>query len=122
MSLSSFDFDMCNPYQQIYQACEGIYLTLTRYSDSIAVLSFTNEMKETIPIPEGIVVYTCDYSETNCIKEKPRNDSYILCWTEDYVIHHKKNLLLKITNKRTWDILQYTTDNLKNNSDIQEKK
>lgn len=79
---TNFDFNIkYNEY--IYNVNSTTKLILKRFSDSIAVLYFTNETGNKINIPDGLVVYKYDFKK---IIQYDINEDYPLCWTDDYII------------------------------------
>lgn len=81
-------------------------LCIKRINNSVAMLYFTDDMSNKINIPDGIVIYTTDYSQ-NIQRKVILNhidNSYPLCWTDDYIVELNKNVLINIKNQRKWVI------------------
>ena len=73
---------------------------------SVAVLYFTDDLSNKINIPDGIVVYTYDYRDTNKkIIQKRCNQDYLLCWTDNYTIEYNKIQILSLNSQRKWNII-----------------
>lgn len=91
--------------------CEYVYIDsyanfrIKRIHHSVAILYFTDEMSNKINIPNGVVVYTSDYqnSEKRVIL-KPIDESYHLCWTDDYIVELNEIILINIKSQRKWII------------------
>lgn len=67
---------------------------------SIARLYFVQNQAE-IKIPEGIRVY----DNTNKVKVDPvSRQEFAMCWTDDYSIIYKDEVLLQLNNKRVWSV------------------
>ena len=103
---TTFDFAM-KESEYVYDISSNIKLCIKRINHSVAILYFTDEMSNMINIPDGIVVYTFDYQNTQKrVSIKPTNKTYALCWTDDYTIQLNNNVLINITNQRKWVISQ----------------
>lgn len=87
------------------QISSHVILHIRRYSNSVARLSFSDDMNAPIPIPAGIALYSKDHATARTTEEIPlRDDAYALCWTEDYAVKWGGDEILAITNKRAWNI------------------
>jgi hypothetical protein len=81
-------------------------LNIKRISDSIAVLYLTDESNNEINIPNGLIVYEYDYHNiSKRVVLKPCNNTYPLCWTDNYTIELNKTVLINIKNQRRWSII-----------------
>ncbi len=102
---TTFDFTLADS-EFVYNIHSTIKLCIKNLNHSVAILYFTDdEMNHLINIPDGIVVYTYDYQNTQTVKLKPVDKSYPLCWTDNYIIEYKNNTLFNINNQRKWNIL-----------------
>ena len=103
--METFDFtNTDNEY--IYNMGSNIILHIKRNCHSVAVLYFTDEMCNKINIPDGIVVYTYDFQDTNKkIILKAIKQDYPLCWTDNYKIEYNKIQFLSLNCQRKWDII-----------------
>lgn len=99
-----FDFSETNEEFIMYMDSYTI-LHITRISNSIAVLYFTDEKGIKINIPNDIIVYTYNYEDTkNKVIQKNINQEYALCWTDNYTIECGEEELINIKNQRKWNI------------------
>lgn len=99
-----FDFKTTeNEY--IYNINSKVSLFIKRINHSVAILHFIDDMSNKINIPDGLVVYTTDYQNSkNRVILKPIDESYHLCWTDDYAVELNKKVLINIKNQRKWII------------------
>lgn len=102
---TTFDFTIaeCEYVQNVTSISK---LCIKRINYSIAVLFFTDNASNQINVPDGIVIYTIDYSQN--VQRKVIldhiNNLYPLCWTDDYIVEFDKNVLINIKNQRKWVI------------------
>ena len=82
-----------------YKVRFNVILQLYKYSNSVAILEFTDEMNNKINIPTEITIYT-----NQRVIQNPVKNFYVLCWTDDYTIEYSNKVILSIKNNRTWDI------------------
>jgi plasmid replication initiation protein len=83
---------------------ENIVLNLYRTTHAVAILHFTDEMRNRINIPPGLKVYTEHYQTGKIVLQKPIEEIYALCWSDDYQIEYNNTVVLNIKTNRTWDI------------------
>ena len=104
-------FSFSTTQQHLCKVDSNIILNLERSSDSTAMLSFTDEEKNLIPIPEGIVVYTYEMMPsvltTKTVLPPIHPNYYALCWTDKYEIIYKDKLILSTETHRSWNITMY---------------
>ena len=102
---SNFNFTNMNQ-SYIYSVTSNIILHIHRISYSVAMLYFTDEINNPINIPTGITIYTCDFQnmDSRIILPPTPSQKYALCWTDSYEIEFNGEIVLNITNKRTWSI------------------
>lgn len=100
---STFNFTNASS-EYLHKIGSNVILHLYRSNHSVAILEFTDEMNNKIPIPTGLVVYTKDHQSNQKVTQPPTNNIYALCWTDDYVIELNHKLVLDIKNSRNWDI------------------
>ena len=99
-----YEFDFMRECEYIYDN-SNVSFCIKRINHSVAILYFIDEMSNKINIPDGLVVYTSDYqnSEKRAIL-RSIDEYYHLCWTDDYMMELNKQVLLNIKNQRTWII------------------
>lgn len=101
---TTFDFRLTG-CEYINNINSNTNLCIKRINHSVAILYFTDEMSNIINIPDGVVVYTFDYQNTqNRVILKSIDKLYSLCWTDDYIVELNKNVLINIKNQRKWII------------------
>lgn len=101
---TEFDFTI-KESEYVYNVSLKTKLCLKRINHSVAMLYFTDEMSNKINIPDGIIVYTTDYQNTQMrVIIKPIDKTYPLCWTDDYTVELNNNVLINIKNQRKWVI------------------
>jgi hypothetical protein len=102
---TTFDFKTAE-FEYVRNITSNTKLCIKRNNHSVAILYFTDDMGNKITIPDGIVVYTTDYSQNNQRKVILNHigNSYPLCWTDDYIVELNKNVLINIKNQRKWVI------------------
>jgi hypothetical protein len=101
---TTFDFAMTES-EYVCDISSNIKLCIKRINHSVAILYFTDEMSNMINIPDGIIVYTFVYQNTQKrVSIKPANKTYALCWTDDYTVELNNNVLINIKNQRKWVI------------------
>jgi hypothetical protein len=62
-----------------------------------------DNMNNNINAPNDVLVYTLDY-QNNGVLLSPINQSYALCWTDNYIIKLNNNIIINIQNQRKWNI------------------
>jgi len=90
---------------EVYQM-DSFFLILTRLTPSLASMSFTDLSNREIKIPNGLIVYECDF-ETGKLTNFSRlfnSEKFILCWTDNYVVKYKRNTVLNIECRKSWDL------------------
>lgn len=99
-----FDFMMIES-EYVYNINSKTKLCIKRINHSVAMIYFTDETSNKINIPDGIIVYTTDYqnSQTRIIIN-PIDKTYPLCWTDDYTVELNNNVIINIKNQRKWVI------------------
>ena len=103
---TTFDFTI-EDSDYVYSISSNTELHIKRINHSVAILYFTDATGNKISIPGGIVVYTTDYQNTQKkIIVNQVNKSYVLCWTDNYIIKLNENVILNINNQRKWSIQQ----------------
>ena len=94
---------------QVYSCKIGsqIVLKLERKSDSVAMLLFTDDNDNILPIPKEIVVYTYTSKMDNksTIQTKIHPNYYALCWTDRYDILYKGVIILSTETTRSWNLV-----------------
>ena len=90
--------------EYIHKISPSVVLHLYRTNHAVAILYFTDEMNNRINIPRGLVISSKDFQTNKQTIQKPMEDIYALCWTDDYVVEFNDKLVLDIKNKRVWDI------------------
>ena len=101
-----YDFDFMRTCEYLYSPDDsGISLCIKQVNNSVAVLNFIDDDCNKVNIPEGIVVYTTDYqnSEKKVIL-KPIDEYYSLCWTDDYIVEFNKKIIINVKSQRKWMI------------------
>ena len=102
--METFDFTKTDN-EYMYNMGSNMILHIKRTNHSVAVLYFTDEMSNKINIPDGIVVYTYDDTNKKMIQKAfKQNDSFPLCWTDNYTIEYKKIQILSLHSQRKWII------------------
>jgi hypothetical protein len=101
----SFDFKKKDLYQQ--KIDDSLILCIERISNSYATLFFQDDTGNKIHIPNDICVYDSVYDDKNgTLQLKSCNGGmYYLGWTENFEIHYKNKIILKINNPRIWNFL-----------------
>jgi hypothetical protein len=111
-------FSFSTTQQYLCKVDSNIILNLERNSDSTAMLSFadeallsfTDEENNRIPIPEGIVVYTYEMMPsiltTKTVLPPIHPNYYALCWTDRYEIMYGDKLILSTETTRSWNIVR----------------
>lgn len=103
--METFDFTKTDN-EYTYNMGSNMILHIKRMNQGVAVLYFTDDLSNKINIPEGIVVYTYDYQDTNKKNiQKAIKQDYPLCWTDNYTIEYKKIEILSLHNQRKWNII-----------------
>ena len=103
--METFDFTIMET-EYIYSMGSNMVLHIKRINHGVAILYFTDDMNTNINIPNGIVVYTYDYQNTNKkIIQKAIKQDYPLCWTDNYTIEYNKIEILNLQSQRTWNIV-----------------
>lgn len=96
MSECEYFYDHDNPNVSLY---------IKRINHSVAILYFIDIMNNKINLPDGVVVYTIDYQNSeNRVIIQPIDDFYHLCWTDHYIVELNKKVLINIKNQRKWII------------------
>lgn len=79
-----------------------LILHIENISNTVAMLYFTDDMENEIPIPKGLFVYSRD---TNLTIQSPyKNKQFVLCWANNYVVKFNGETILIINSPRIWDI------------------
>lgn len=124
-------FSFSTTQQYLCKVDTNIVLNLESNSYSTAMLSFTDEDKNMISIPEGIVVYTYEMMPklltTKTVLSPIHPNYYALCWTDRYEIMYEDKLILSTETHRSWNITMYpeeiqTLDQNPNCIDLPENK
>ena len=98
--------DNCVFEKKIQQQDETmIYLKLEQINQSIAIIKFTDENHKIIDIPSKCVVLTKNVETNQYFTHPPTNYFYVLCFTDEYIVSLNDEVVLKIKNKREWDIV-----------------
>lgn len=99
------EFDFKSDCEYFYDHDTNVQLYIKRINHSVATLYFIDEMNNKINVPDGVVIYTTDYqnSEKRVIIN-PIDEYYSLCWTDDYIVELNKKVLINIKNQRKWFI------------------
>ena len=101
----AFDFKKTESEYFQYNISSNTQLWIKQINRSVAMLYFTDEMSNKINIPDGIIVYTTDYQDTQTrVILNPIDNSYPLCWTDDYTVELNNIVLINIKNQRKWII------------------
>jgi len=69
------------------------------HSDGKNNLFFTDELNETLPIPNGLKVYNKDHFEI-----KPFEETFLLDSSYNYTIKYKNKIVLEIKNKHIFEL------------------
>jgi hypothetical protein len=103
----SSTFSFTNPDSEYsHKICSNVILHLRRTNHAVAILSFTDEMGNKVDVPTVFRVYTKDYQTNKEVIQKPIDNIYALCWSDNYTIAFNNQTILEIKNNRNWDILQ----------------
>ena len=103
--METFDFTKSDNHY-MYNINLNTILHIKRLNHGVALLYFTDVMKNKINIPIDIVVYTYNYLYKNeKIIQKSIDENYPLCYTDNYTIEYKKIEILSLHNQRKWNIL-----------------
>ena len=103
--MKRIEFDFKSDCEYFYDYDTNVQLYIKRINHSVATLYFIDEMNDKINVPDGVVIYTTDYqnSEKRVIIN-PIDEYYSLCWTDDYIVELNKKVLINIKNQRKWII------------------
>ena len=97
-------FDFTKKYNEYVLNMDfNTILNIKRHNNSVAVLYFTDEASNIIYIPYGISVFEYDEYQ-NKVLLKPSENTYPLCWTDNYTVEYNNKVLLTIKNERKWNI------------------
>jgi hypothetical protein len=100
---STFDF-INTESEYTHKIGSNVILHLTRTNHAVAIIKFTDDSGNQIAIPPGLTVHSKDYKNNTLVIEKPIDEIYALCWTNDYYILYNKKVILDIKTNRTWNI------------------
>ena len=98
------DFDFKSECEYFYDHDNtNVHLYIKRINHSVATLYFIDEMNNKINIPDGVVIYTTDYQNSEKrVNINPIDGYYSLCWTDDYIVELNKKVLINIKSQRKW--------------------
>lgn len=94
-----FDFKITT-IQKI-QIDDNICIILEKYSETIAILYFTDNSGQKIPPPKEIGVLDV----TNKVTNKPCLSQYVFCHTDSYFIYYKNIAVLRLLPERQWALI-----------------
>ena len=85
----------------------NVILHLTRTNHAVAIIKFIDDSGNQIAIPPELVVYTRYFQTNHVVVQKPIDEIYALCWSDDYHIEYNEKVVLEINTNRTWNLKSY---------------
>jgi hypothetical protein len=102
------EFSFAARQQYLCKIDTNIILNLVRNNNSTAMVFFTDENNNLIPIPDKIIVFTYEMPSNLSMKSilSPIHPQYYaLCWTDRYEILYDERLILSTETNRSWNIV-----------------
>lgn len=106
MSTDIIDFNLSNSSIVSYSLPDSVTMTINRYSDSYAILTFYDATNIQIDMPSSVTVL-CVHNNLH-LSLTPTSlldhaHAYLLCWTDNYKICYDTTEIL-FKSKREWTI------------------
>ena len=110
MSTDIIDFNLYNSSIVSYSLPDSITMTISRYSDSYAILTFYNADNIQIDMPSSVTVLCVHNNLQLTLTPTSLLDqayAYLLCWTDNYKICYNTTEI-HFQSKREWTITKTT--------------
>lgn len=100
-NLTKFSFDTASSiFEKVINFNTGVLLRIENINNSIAHVYFLDSLKRNILIPEKFVII----DNSNNIEVKKTNESFYLCWSDNYTFFYNDVQLLKLNTSHIWNI------------------